>query len=192
MFSLSAGELIAKLIPLTYACLYIKCNFFIKWICRVSGASVKCVSQELWLQGNNYSIDLWVLSACSVMPDSLWPNGLKLPVSSVHGISQARIPKWIFQGRFSRRRFPRGIFLTQESNLCFVSPALAGASFTTMPPGILMNIEVAQIHPILKIKTNKWNVFISLQTIPNLIVYFPIPLNSKTSGKDWRQKERGW
>ena len=60
-----------------------------------------------------------------------------------------------------------------------------------LSPGILMNIEVAQIHPILKIKTNKWNVLISLQTIPNLIVYFPIPLNSKTSGKDWRQEERG-
>ena len=58
------------------------------------------------------------------------------------------------KGRFSRGRFPRGIFLSQESNLCLVFPASAGRSFTTMPPGILMNIEVAQIHPILKIKTN--------------------------------------
>ena len=106
VFSLSASELIEKLIPLTYVCLYIKCNFCIKWICRVSGASVKCVSQELWLQGNNCFIDLRVLSACSVMSDSLWPSGLKPPVSSIHGISQAGIQKWIFQGKILQGNLP--------------------------------------------------------------------------------------
>ena len=183
MFSLSASELIAKLIPLTYACLYIKCNFFIKWICRVSEASVKCVSQELGLQGDNYSIDLCVLNHVWLCDPMDWSHQSPLPMG---------FPRWEYQSEFSKGRFSRGIFLTQESNLCLVSPALAGGSFTTMPPGILMNIEVAQLYPILKIKTNKWNVLISLQTIPNLIVYFPTPLNSKTSGKDWWQEERGW
>ena len=100
-------------------------------------------------------------------------------------------PRQEYKSEYSKGRFSRGIFLTQESNLYLLSPPLTGGSFSTMPPGILMNIDVAQIHPILKIKSNKWNVLISLQTIPNLIVYFPTPLNSKTSGKDWRQEEKG-
>ena len=32
---------------------------------------------------------------CSVMSDSLQPNGLYLPASSVHGIFQARILEWV-------------------------------------------------------------------------------------------------
>ena len=33
--------------------------------------------------------------ACSVMSDSLWPMNYGLPASSIHGIDQARILKWV-------------------------------------------------------------------------------------------------
>ena len=46
---------------------------------------------------------------CSVVSDSLWPVDRSLPVSSVHGIFQARILEWI-------AILLQGIFPTQESN----------------------------------------------------------------------------
>ena len=51
------------------------------------------------------------------------PTDCSLPGSSVHGILQARILEWVASGK--------GIFLTQGSNPCLLSPALAGGFFTT-------------------------------------------------------------
>ena len=45
--------------------------------------------------------------------------------SSVHGIPQARILEWVVLPHL------QGIFLTQGSNWCLMSPALAGGFFTT-------------------------------------------------------------
>ena len=52
------------------------------------------------------------------------PMDCSLPGSSVHGVLQARIVKWVAIS------FSRGIFPTQGSNL-----SLAGRFFTTVPPG---------------------------------------------------------
>ena len=38
---------------------------------------------------------LWSSSSCSVMSSSFWPHGPSLPDSSVYGILQARILKWV-------------------------------------------------------------------------------------------------
>ena len=51
-----------------------------------------------------------------------------LPASSVHGISQARILEWVAIS------FPRGPSLP-NSGIEPMSPAMAGGSFTTEPPG---------------------------------------------------------
>ena len=51
-----------------------------------------------------------------------------LPASSVHGISQARILGWVAIS------FPRGPSLP-NSGIEPMSPAMAGGSFTTEPPG---------------------------------------------------------
>ena len=51
------------------------------------------------------------------------------PGSSVHGILQARILG------VGCHALLQGIFPTQGSNLCLLSPALAGGFFTTEPPG---------------------------------------------------------
>ena len=48
-----------------------------------------------------------------------------LPESSVHGIFQANILEWICHFLL------QGIFPTQGSNLCLISPALAGRFFIT-------------------------------------------------------------
>ena len=66
---------------------------------------------------------------CSVVSDSLWPQGLCPPGSSVHGTSQARILEWIATS-FSRGSSSPGI---QPTSL--VSPPLAGRFFTTVPAG---------------------------------------------------------
>ena len=52
------------------------------------------------------------------------PLDCSLPDSSVRGILQARILEWV---AMSSSR----IFLTQGSNHCLMSPALAGRFFTT-------------------------------------------------------------
>ena len=57
------------------------------------------------------------------------PMDCSLPGTSVHGIPQARI---LEQGCHF---LLQGIFPTQGSNPCLVSPALAGGFFTTVPPG---------------------------------------------------------
>ena len=65
-----------------------------------------------------------LLQSCLTIFD---PMDCSMPGSSVHGISQAKIPEWmaIF---FSPGELPHpGIKLT--------SPALAGGFFTTEPPG---------------------------------------------------------
>ena len=65
----------------------------------------------------------------SGMSDSLWAQGLySLPGSSFHGISQARIPKWVAIS-FSRVLPDPGI-----KPLSPTSPVLAGRFFTAEPP----------------------------------------------------------
>ena len=64
---------------------------------------------------------------CSVVPDSLRPQGLYSPLgSSVHGIFQARILEWL--------PFPPPGYLPNPG-VKPVSPALAGRFFTTESPG---------------------------------------------------------
>ena len=55
------------------------------------------------------------------------PMSFNLPVSSVHGILQARILEWIAIS------FPRGIFPTQGGNLCFL--LWQADSLALAPPG---------------------------------------------------------
>ena len=67
---------------------------------------------------------------CSVMSDSSPPRGLwSLPGSSVHGVVQARIVKWVAVS------FSKGITPAQGWNTYLVSPALARRFFTTAPFG---------------------------------------------------------
>ena len=53
------------------------------------------------------------------------PTDYSLPGSSVHGVLQARILKWVAMPS------SRGSSLTQGWNLCLLSPTLAGEFFTT-------------------------------------------------------------
>ena len=73
----------------------------------------------------------WTLSwqsvcvcACSVLSNSLPPHGCSLPGSSVHGIFQARILKWVAIS------FSRGLPNTEIKAASLESPALAGRFFT--------------------------------------------------------------
>ena len=63
------------------------------------------------------------------MSNSLWHQGLN-PIKL--------LCPWDFLGKDTGVGYPfllHGIFLTQESNPCLKSPALAGKFFTTAPPG---------------------------------------------------------
>ena len=75
---------------------------------------------------------------CSVIkqsPTLLQPCGLQPPVSSVHGILQARILEWIAIS------FSRGL---PDPGIKPVSPVLAGKFFTTKVPGkhSMITIEI--------------------------------------------------
>ena len=62
----------------------------------------------------------------SVISDSLWPHGLLL---------DKLLCPWNFPGKNTGvgcHFLLQGIFPTQESNLCLMSPALAGEFFTTV------------------------------------------------------------
>ena len=66
----------------------------------------------------------------SVESDCLQTHGLySSPVSSVHGISQARILEWL--------PFPSAgdLSYSRIASVCLVSPILARGFFTTAPPG---------------------------------------------------------
>ena len=51
-----------------------------------------CLNPPLQIPWDLHSEVKW---SHSVMPNSLWPHGLSLPGSSVHGILQARILEWV-------------------------------------------------------------------------------------------------
>ena len=79
----------------------------------------------------HWSPRTFFLHACLVMSDSLWPSDpmvCHLPGSSVHGISQARILKWVPFLTLGDLPDP-GIKPASP-----VSSALAGGFFTTVPP----------------------------------------------------------
>ena len=59
------------------------------------------------------------------MSDSLWPHGLCLPGSSVHGILKARIPEWVAISS------SRGSSWVEIKPMSLMYPALAGRFFTT-------------------------------------------------------------
>ena len=72
------------------------------------------------------------LCACTVMSDSLQPHGLSPSGSSLHGIFQARILKWVAVS-YSRVLSNPGIEPMSLVSMAF--PALVGRFFTTMPLG---------------------------------------------------------
>ena len=67
------------------------------------------------------------VSVCSVVSDLLGPSGFSLPVSSMHGIFQARILEWVAVS-YSRGSSQPGIEPEPPA-----SSALAGRFFTTVP-----------------------------------------------------------
>ena len=73
-----------------------------------------------------------ITQSCPTLCDSV--NG-SLPVSSVHGIFQARILEWVVAISYIRD--------LPNSGIEPVSPALAGKFFTTKPPGkpVFVNIN---------------------------------------------------
>ena len=60
---------------------------------------------------------------------TLWPHGVALPGSSVHGIFQARIMGWVTISS------ARGSSRPRDQTCDSVFPTLAGGFFTTAPPG---------------------------------------------------------
>ena len=81
-----------------------ECRFF--QTLSVDRAKNECLYQLVYVRISiNISVNNWSES-CSVMSDSLWPQGLY----TVHGILQVRILEWVAYP------FSRGLFLTQESN----------------------------------------------------------------------------
>ena len=68
-----------------------------------------------------------LLQLCLILCD---PLDCRWPGSSVHGILQAKLLDCC-------HFFPQGIFLTWGSKMSLTSPALAGESFTVVPPGKL-------------------------------------------------------
>ena len=78
---------------------------------------------------------------CSATSNCLWPYGLSLPGSSVHGISQARILEWVAIFFSSRSSQPKD----QTRVSC-----IAGQFFTNEPPRTpLKESEVSQSCPTL-------------------------------------------
>ena len=69
---------------------------------------------------------MW-LQLCLILCD---PLDCRWPGSSVHGILQAKLLDCC-------HFFPQGIFLTWGLKMSLTSPALAGESFTVVPPGKL-------------------------------------------------------
>ena len=71
-----------------------------------------------------------VLVICTQLCPTLCdPVDCSPPGFSVHGILRERIPEWVAIS------FSRGSFRPRDRTACPVSPALAGGSFTTKPPG---------------------------------------------------------
>ena len=70
--------------------------------------------------------------SCSVVSDSLWPLDCSPPGSSVHGILQARIPKWV------AIPFSRGSFHPRDQTR---SPTMQADSLLSDLPGKLTTIS---------------------------------------------------
>ena len=89
--------------------------------------------QEEGLEQGGRRLEGWESGFCCLVAKSCLtlcnPMDCDLPGSSVQGILRARIPEWVAIS------FSRGCFRPGYRTACPVSPALAGGSFTTKPPG---------------------------------------------------------
>ena len=96
------------------------------------------------------------MHACSIKSNYLQPVDCSQSGSSVHGIFQARILKWVAIS-YSRDLPNPGIEPTS-----LASPVLAGGFFTTLPPGK----PIKYVNPTLKYKAAGDQVLKKLTIIP--------------------------
>ena len=96
------------------------------------------LSESRWLCFQNPKVKALVAQSCQTLCDSV---DYSPPCSSVHGILQARIPKWVVS-------FPSPGALPNQG-IEPGSPALQVDSLLSEPPGKSQNIKVYPIHPVL-------------------------------------------
>ena len=112
-----------------------------------------------------------VCSVTQSWPTLCSPMDSSVPGSSVQGIFQARILEWVAISYSISYPWSR------DQTESFVSPALAGAFFTTVPPGKLL-FSFCWLHLMNeKIITIIFLIILCLSLFPNLFIFITFILN---------------
>ena len=106
------------------------CN--ISLLCFEQQVQKLLVNKQIQNTNNHFLYKMKVKVLFPVMSDSLWPLDCSPPGSSVHGILQARIPKWV------AIPFSRGSFHPRDQTR---SPTMQADSLLSDLPGKLTTIS---------------------------------------------------
>ena len=127
---------------------------------------------------------------CSVVSNSLWPDGLSLPSSSVHRIFQARVPEWVaisfsrgVKGSFPHRwghwtpnAATLGCFLLHPTSIWPCSLQGGGLatflplSFLVSFPSFTLSTEICPVSKPSSNPTFLWLLYIYSISSPQILI----------------------